>query len=281
MSRAGGGAGRRRQILSGPLVFADPSPAARVFRRHFRSCRPSAPSFAPASTRHPLPPPLPARTWPERRSPRRGEPLSAGPAHVRLRLPAAAGPLAALPQAPWRNPGQTREQPATFPRESLAWRLWGKTSGGGASSAGPKLPGKRPGQSIRVSAQAERAKSSSRGVRAASFASAQVCLYRIWEPRGTAHPLPRPALPACPAPARGRHRTVPAEGWAPRAWSAAGGGAASFLPARPPRRPRSLQPQLRLGFALRPLPARRGHRLKAVPFQVLLAFLSIRSVAGK
>lgn len=125
-------------------------------RSRFRSCCLKTLSLSPALLRDPPPPPSPPRTWPERR----GRRLSGtrfggtGPAWVLLCLPPAAATvprLAVLRPAPWRNPEQIRQQPATSP-ESLAWRLLGEMSRGGGISAGPKLPQKARAEimSIRV-----------------------------------------------------------------------------------------------------------------------------------
>lgn len=113
----------------------------------FRSCCLRTPSLVPSSIRDPLLPPFPPRTWPELRGTLPGHPLSVGPAQ---RPPfASASPLPprprlpVLPLAPWRNPGQTQEQPETFPQESPAWRLLGEMNRAAGISSGPKLPPKR------------------------------------------------------------------------------------------------------------------------------------------
>lgn len=111
-----------------------------------RSCCLRTLSLVPSSIRDPLLRPFPARTWPEPRAPRLGIPsrreLPSGPFASASPLPPRPRPPG-LPRAPWRDPGQTHEQPETSPQESPAWRLLGEMNRAAGISSGPKLPPKR------------------------------------------------------------------------------------------------------------------------------------------
>lgn len=105
--------------------------------------------------------------------------------------------LAALPPAPWRNPGRTGGHTASFPPESLAWRLLGEIVGDPLSPSGRGCP-EKPWQKRRGSARSASSKPSSRRVFALLFLLASGFVYIASGSR--ASPAPRcPALP-CRAP---------------------------------------------------------------------------------
>lgn len=142
-------------------------------------------------------PPSTQRTWPELQDPHSWGTLllGTGPdwvASARCRRRAC---LAAIPPVPWRNSPTARPLWATLTPEYLAWRLSGELRGGTGLPAGSRLPEEKedplvPALQIDFSVSVF--------ILHPFHLSLWVCLYSIWQPRGSGHPFlaTRPPLPA-------------------------------------------------------------------------------------